>query len=224
MKESILVLLPIFLGFILSHVLLIVYGIYAHADGLPALIPNTVAETSQLSQQMGWVFVASLFLRAYSLGGGTYTGIEAVSNNVNRLAEPRVSTGKWAMFYMALSLAFNAGGIILLYMLCAAKPVQGMTLNAVTFQAIIDSFNLHDPFTPGRVFWCRHEAAIAGRPIPASLGAVGLSNMAGFLGTASVSPALQSAGDPERRLRHGHIGARDLAVDPRPGQHPGGAL
>ena len=27
----------------------------------------------------------ALFLKAYSLGGGTYTGIEAVSNNVNML-------------------------------------------------------------------------------------------------------------------------------------------
>ena len=65
---------------------------------------------------MGWVFAVSLFLRAYSLGGGTYTGIEAVSNNVQSLAEPRVTTGKWTMFYMAVSLSFTAGGIILLYL------------------------------------------------------------------------------------------------------------
>src|SRR6202040_2335873 len=78
------------------------------ADQLPALIPETLAETGRLTQQMGWVFVASLFLRAYSLGGGTYTGIEAVSNNVQSLVEPRVRTGKWTMFYMALSLAFTA--------------------------------------------------------------------------------------------------------------------
>jgi hypothetical protein len=38
--------------------------------------------------------VAGLLLRAYSLGGGTYTGIEAVSNNIQSLAEPRVTTGR----------------------------------------------------------------------------------------------------------------------------------
>ncbi|HRF44047.1 MAG TPA: amino acid transporter, partial [Candidatus Competibacteraceae bacterium] len=78
LKESLRVLLLIFTGFILTHAGLIVYGIIAHAEGLPALIPDTFTETEQLTQQMGWVFAASLFLRAYSLGGGTYTGLEAV--------------------------------------------------------------------------------------------------------------------------------------------------
>jgi hypothetical protein len=86
---------------------------------------------------MGWLFAASLFLRAYSLGGGTYTGIEAVSNNVQSLAEPRIATGKWTMFYMAVSLSFTAGGIILLYLLWNVLAVEGQTLNAVTFRAII---------------------------------------------------------------------------------------
>ncbi len=76
-----------------------------------------VAETRQLAHDIGWVAAVSLFLRAYSLGGGTYTGIEAVSNNVQTLREPIVRTGKLTMFYMATSLAFTAGGIILLYLL-----------------------------------------------------------------------------------------------------------
>src|SRR5262249_18743468 len=95
MQESIKVLLPIFLGFFLTHVVLISYGVLAHADQLPSLIPDTLNETGRLTREMGWIFAASLFLRAYSLGGGTYTGIGAVSNNVQSLAEPRVSTGKW---------------------------------------------------------------------------------------------------------------------------------
>jgi amino acid permease-like protein len=137
MRESIKVLLPIFLGFFFSHAILILLGIGMHADRLPDLIPNTLNETKQLAQHLGWVFVASLFLRAYSLGGGTYTGIEAVSNNVQSLAEPRVLTGKWTMFYMAVSLSFTAGGIILLYLLWNIQPVEGETLNAVTFRAIL---------------------------------------------------------------------------------------
>lgn len=141
MKESLKVLLPIVAGFFITHALLIGYGIVAHAEGLPALIPNTLNETTTLAQQTGWIFVASLFLRAYSLGGGTYTGIEAVSNNVNMLAEPRVRTGKLTMLFMALSLAFTAGGIIVLYLLWDAKPVAGQTLNAVTFQAIIGTLD-----------------------------------------------------------------------------------
>jgi amino acid transporter len=137
MQESIKVLLPIFLGFFISHALLILLGISLRAERIPELVPNTLAETTGMAQQLGWVFVVSLFLRAYSLGGGTYTGIEAVSNNVQSLAEPRVITGKWTMFYMAASLSFTAGGIILLYLLWDVRPIQGETLNAVTFRTIL---------------------------------------------------------------------------------------
>ncbi len=86
-----------------------------------------------------------MLLLAYSQGGGTYTGLEAVSNNVNLLAEPRVRTGKMTMFYMALSLAFTAAGIILLYLLWEAKPVAGETLNASTFKIIIANMGLGGP-------------------------------------------------------------------------------
>ena len=145
MRELITVLLPIFLGFFVTHLLLILYGIATHASNLPALIPETIQETGKLTQEMGWVFAVSLFLRAYSLGGGTYTGIEAVSNNIQSLAEPRVTTGKWTMFYMAVSLSFTAGGIILLYLLWQVAPVEGQTLNAVTFRAILASTGWQNP-------------------------------------------------------------------------------
>jgi hypothetical protein len=89
---------------------------------------------------MGWFFVVALFLKAYSLGGGTYTGIEAVSNKLNMLKEPRVRTGKWTMLLMALSLSLTAAGIILLYLLWNVQPSHtGETLNAVVFGDIIDS-------------------------------------------------------------------------------------
>jgi amino acid transporter len=140
MKESIKVLLPIFIGFIVTHVWLILYGIFDHAENMPQLIPATLEETRSMALESGWLFVLAFFLKAYSLGGGTYTGIEAVSNNVQSLAEPRVKTGKWTMFYMAVSLAFMAGGIILLYLLWDVAPVEDRTLNAVAFEAVIGSF------------------------------------------------------------------------------------
>jgi hypothetical protein len=113
---------------------------------IPALIPETIAETTKLSSELGWAHVAALMLLAYSHGGGTYTGLEAVSNNVNVLAEPRVKTGKATMLYMALSLAFTAGGIILLYLLWDARPVEGQTLNAVVFGQIIRSLGWDSEF------------------------------------------------------------------------------
>lgn len=152
MKEVIKVLLPIFLGFIITHAFLIIYGVGAHADHLPQLIPTTLEETRSLANQLGWAHVAALMLLAYSQGGGTYTGLEAVSNNVNVLAEPRVRTGKITMLYMALSLAFTAGGIILLYLLWGAKPVEGQTLNAVAFGSIIRSLGW-DPWVSQAALW-----------------------------------------------------------------------
>ncbi len=155
MKESIKILMPIFLGFVITHVALILYGIGAHAEGLPAIMPKAFAETSLMSKEMGALMVASFFLKAFSLGGGTYTGLESVSNNVNTLAEPRVKTGKMTMVMIAFSLAFTAGGIILLYLLWGAVPEEGKTLNAVVFGNIMEGWTIGGititPYTLGIV-------------------------------------------------------------------------
>lgn len=137
MKESIKILMPIFLGFFVVHVILIMYGIIAHHKGLILIVPDTINETHQAISTLGLIPVMALVLHAYSLGGGTYTGIEAVSNNVNRLREPRVETGKWTMLYMAISLSLTAAGMILLYLLWSPIPEVGKTLNAVVFHNIL---------------------------------------------------------------------------------------
>lgn len=137
MKESIKILLPIFVGFVVLHVGLITYGIGVHSSQLPQVIPATLHQTKDMAHMIGWGAVIALMLHSYSLGSSTYTGLEAVSNNVNHLAEPRVRTGKWTMFYMAVSLSFTAGGIILLYLLWHVQAVPGQTLNAVVFHSIL---------------------------------------------------------------------------------------
>ncbi len=137
MVESIKILLPIFLGFFISHVGLIVYGIIAHHKGLSLIVPDTINETRSAISTMGWIPVLALILHAYSLGSGTYTGLEAVSNNVNRLREPVVQTGKWTMFYMAISLSMTAAGMMLLFLLWEPQPEIGQTLNAVVFHQIL---------------------------------------------------------------------------------------
>lgn len=140
MRESILMLAPIFIGFVITHVAVIAYGIASHGSGFMPEVSATVAATRNLAGHEGWFFAVALFLKAYSLGGGTYTGIEAVSNNVNMLKAPRVHTGKWTMFLMAVSLSLTAAGIILLYLLWDVVPSPtGETLNAVVFRDIIDS-------------------------------------------------------------------------------------
>ena len=140
-KESILVLLPIFFGFCITHAILIAYGIGIHGTELASLLPDAINQSKSLSADIGWIAAVALFLKAYSLGGGTYTGLEAVSNNVGTLAEPRVPHGKRTMWYLAASLALTAGGIILLYMLWGAQKTGTDTLNATVFGSIIDHAN-----------------------------------------------------------------------------------
>ena len=144
MKESIKFLLPIFLGFMITHVTLIIYGIATHHYGLPNLIPQAAQETSEMQKSLGWLFVLSVFLKAFSMGGGTYTGLEAVSNNVNTLSEPRIRTAKITMFLVAISLAFMAAGIILIYLLWDIQKIEGQTLNATAFYAITSDWFYND--------------------------------------------------------------------------------
>ncbi|MBA2690330.1 MAG: APC family permease [Burkholderiales bacterium] len=140
MKEAIHVLVPIFLAFVVLHAALIVYGIAAHADNFPVLVPEIVEETKHLAGERGWLGVIWIVMLAYAASGATYTGLEAVTNNVNTLKEPRVRTGKLTMFYVASSLAIAAGGIMLLYVLWDAQPVEGQTLNAVVFRSILSEW------------------------------------------------------------------------------------
>jgi amino acid transporter len=135
-KESVIVLTPIFLVFLLSHVALIAVGILRHAGSLPSLLPATLGETRGAVSRLGLVAVGTIMLRAFSLGGGTYTGIEAVSNGVGILREPRVRTGQQTMLYMACSLAFTAGGILLCYLLNDVVFEPGRTLNASLWTAL----------------------------------------------------------------------------------------
>lgn len=130
-KESISVMVPIFMTFVLSHILMLVYGVFTHTDKIAPLTNDVQSGFSHDLSSIGIFGILLLFVRAYSLGGGTYTGIEAVSNGLQIMREPRVKTGKRTMIYMATSLAFTAGILFLCYSLVGVKPVEGKTLNAV---------------------------------------------------------------------------------------------
>jgi len=91
---------------------------------------------------LGFVAILSIFLRAFSLGGGTYTGLEAVSNGMQIMREPKVQTGKRTMAYMATSLAFTAGGLFFCYYLFNIKPVEGKTLNAILADGVFGNWPL----------------------------------------------------------------------------------
>ncbi len=138
-KESVQILLPLFLGFVVTHFGFILAGVILHSDRLATLLPQTGADTHAAVMEMGWAGMLALLLKAFALGGGTYTGIEAISNNTKLLVEPRVRTAKATMMYLAVSLAVIAGGLIILYLLWDVKNVEGQTLNAVAFTQILET-------------------------------------------------------------------------------------
>ena len=141
-KESVLVLTPIFLAFIATHLILILFGLLTHTPQLGHIVTDTAADSRAAVQELGMFGVILVFLRAFSLGGGTYTGIEAVSNSTDILREPRVETGKRTMLYMAMSLAFTAGGILLCYLLNNVQHEHGKTLNASLWEIITHGWKL----------------------------------------------------------------------------------
>jgi amino acid transporter len=118
-KESVQVLLPVFLLFLITHAVLIVGTVFMNLGEVGHLFGNvgTGIQTDWRNPTVGFVGMLAMFLRAYSLGAGTYTGIEAVSNSMSVMREPRVATGRRTMTYMAISLALTAGGLVLSYLL-----------------------------------------------------------------------------------------------------------
>lgn len=136
-KESVLVLTPIFLIFVVTHTFFVFYGIFTHGSGLPGLVSSAVQETHAGMREIGFFGVFMILFRAFSLGGGTFTGIEAVSNGVQILREPRVATAKKTMLYMALSLSFTAGGLLINYLLNDVQSMPNRTLNAVLIEGLV---------------------------------------------------------------------------------------
>ena len=136
-KESVITLTPIFLVFVASHLILITGGILAHASQFPATMQHARTGLSSGIATLGMGGLLLRFIHAYSLGGGTYTGIEAVSNGLAIMREPRVRTAKKTMVYMSTSLAFTAAGLLFCYLLWHVEPVEGKTMNAVLTERFV---------------------------------------------------------------------------------------
>jgi amino acid transporter len=151
-KESISILAPIFAVFILTHALLIGYGLFTHTPHFGPLLGEIQVNLGRDIATLGFLGVAGIFLRAFSLGGGTYTGIEAVSNGMQIMREPRVQNGKRTMVYLATSLAVTAGGLLLCYYLFRISPVEGKTLNTILADSTFGSWRIGKPLALITIF------------------------------------------------------------------------
>jgi len=131
LKESVTFLAPIFILFVITHILLIGYGLGTHLGEIGPVMEKYRGSMNLDLSTIGLLGITAIFLRAFSLGGGTYTGIEAVSNAMGVMREPRVETGKRTMLYLAISLALTASGLLFCYALFSITPVEGRTMNAI---------------------------------------------------------------------------------------------
>jgi hypothetical protein len=141
-KESVTVLVPIFLLFCATHFTMIIAAVAQRFFAMPEVVTGALHETRATTSSFGLFATFMIVMRAYSLGGGAYTGIEAVSNGIPIIREPKVPTAKRTMLYMALSLSFTAGGIMLAYLLTGSRPQPNKVMNAVLAEKIFDSWHI----------------------------------------------------------------------------------
>lgn len=141
-RESVTFLTPIFLVFILTHAILIFGGIGFHLADAPRVITGIKSDFQSSYTALGIAGLFAIFARAYSRGAGTYTGIEAVSNGIQIMREPKVETARRTMLYIAVSLAVTAGGILTCYLLFHVTPETGKTMNASLLELFAGSWHV----------------------------------------------------------------------------------
>ena len=139
-KEAVMPLVPVFLLFVFTHAVVIVYAVISHMGSFGVVYHETGRELTNSFHTLGLFGVLFLVLKAYSLGAGTFTGIEAVSNGLPVLQEPKVATAKKTMKYMAISLSVTVMGLMMAYILFDVRDSPGKTLNAILFESVTASW------------------------------------------------------------------------------------
>ncbi len=146
-KELVMPLVPIFLTFVATHIFIIAYAFISNVGQMPVLLHATRLDISQTHSEIGILGMLLIILRAYSMGAGTFTGIEAVSNGIPILRDPKVKTAKKTMRYMAISLTVTVVGLMAAYLIYHVQFNPAKTLNAVLFETIASGWG-----KPGYVF------------------------------------------------------------------------
>ena len=139
-KESVVIFLPVFMAFVVTHLFIILYVTVGHAGDFSAMVGSLPHKVAVSHKELGLLGMVALILRSYSMGAGTFTGIEAVSNAMPILREPRVKTGKRTMVYMGVSLSLTVAGLLIAYLIYSVAPHTGKTLNAVLFEQITQAW------------------------------------------------------------------------------------
>ncbi len=141
-RESVIPLTPVFVLFLLTHAVAIGGSFAMHAGDVGQRAQEVADGFRSGLATLGFVGMMRLFVHAYSMGGGTFTGIEAVSNGLPIMREPHVQTARRTMIYMATSLAITAAGLLLCYLLWGVTYEHGKTMNAVLLERLSGEWGL----------------------------------------------------------------------------------
>lgn len=116
-KESVIIMMPIFLIFLLTHAFAIGVSFFDNSETLAPFVSDSFETFTSRGAEIGWMAVLAPLIAAYAIGAGTFTGIEAVSNSMQILREPRDVTARKTMWMMAISLAAMAVGSLFVFQL-----------------------------------------------------------------------------------------------------------
>ncbi|MEP7236166.1 MAG: APC family permease, partial [Ignavibacteriota bacterium] len=182
-KESVKVLTPIFLVFVFTHAILVFGGIFSHVPEVGRVSHEVTSGFKNGLSTLGFMGLIGILVRAYSMGAGTYTGIEAVSNGLQIMREPKIHTARMTMLYMSVSLAVTAGGIMMCYLLFNASPEPGKTMNAVLLGKFAGTWMLGDIHIGNIFIWVALGSEAALLIVAAQAGFIDgprvMANMAG---------------------------------------------
>lgn len=135
-KESVFPWIPVFILFIITHLLAISWAFISCHESFPFVAHGVAFDVQRAATSLGTGGLLLLIMKSYSVGAGTYTGIEAVSNGMNIFRPPRAQNAKITMVYMAVALAFTVSGLMIAYLLYGVDQRAGMTLNGVLMHKI----------------------------------------------------------------------------------------
>lgn len=171
-RESVIAVSPVFFAFVASHAAMLLASLWIHAGDIPQTAASVSQGLSDGWRTLGFLGLGTVFLHAYSMGAGTYTGIEAVSNGVAVLREPKAEMGKRTMFYMAASLAITSAGLLLCYLIAGVRPAAGQTLNAILAK---------DTFSPETVGSATVALLLVGATLLSETGLLFIAAQTGFI-------------------------------------------
>ncbi|GAK30580.1 amino acid transporter [Weissella oryzae SG25] len=122
-ESATFLMIPVYL-FILTIAIMLVVGLYNVATGA---VPYMA--TAHIGQSAGGISIV-LFLRAFSSGSSSLTGVEAISNAVPNFKEPKAKNAAGTLLMMSAILGFFFAGITFLSYYYGIVPKNDTTVLA----------------------------------------------------------------------------------------------